>query len=99
MPERTVWYGMKLSEEERATIRRRAASQGKSSARYLLDLVEKDTEKPPVKKRRLTGAELLALPAKEQDRLLFEAAKKARKDYLPGGALRIFEANDPILEY
>ena len=99
MRERTVWYGMKLSEEERATIKRRAASQGKSSARYLLDLVKKDSEKLPQKKRRLTGAELLALPAKEQERLLREAAKKARKDYEEGGALRIFEANDPILEY
>jgi hypothetical protein len=99
MPERTVWYGMKLSEEERATIRRRAASQGKSSARYLLDLVEKDSDKPPVKKRRLTGAELLALPAKESNRLFREAAKKAAPYYKEGGELRIFEANDPIIEY
>jgi hypothetical protein len=99
MRERTVWYGMKLSEEERATIKRRAASQGKSAARYLLDLVKKDTDKPLKKKKRMTGAELLALPAKERSRLFREAAKKARKDYLPGGALRIFDANDPIIEY
>ena len=99
MRESTVWYGMKLSEEERATIKRRAASQGKSSAKYLLDLVKNDTEKPPVKKRRLTGAELLALPTEERSRLFNEAMKKARKDYEEGGALRIFEVEEPYHEY
>lgn len=99
MRERTVWYGMKLSEDERTTIKRRAASQGKSAARYLLDLVKQDTKEPPAQKKRLSGAELLALPPKEQDRIFRKAVKKAQKDYEVGGALRFFDVEEPYHEY
>ncbi len=51
------------------------------------------------KPHRLSGRELLELPRAEAARRLERAAKLAAPDYESGGDLRIFEANDPIIEY
>jgi hypothetical protein len=58
----------------------------------------KKTDKVSMKKR-LTGAELLALPAEERGRILEEAAKKAAPYYEEGGELRFFEVEEPYHEY
>ena len=76
MRERSVWFGMKLSEMERDSIKRRARSQGKTMSSYIRTLIDRDVAPMPAKKR-LTGKELMALPQKERHRLLAKQAKSA----------------------
>ena len=100
MREQSVWFGMKMSLDERNAIKRRARSRGTTMSGYLRDLIDRDVPlKPKKTERRLTGQELMALPAVEAARRLEAAAKLAAPDYEEGGALRIFEADDSFIEY
>jgi len=46
---KTVWFGMKLTPEQKEKIRKLARRRGVSQKRAVLDLVEKEFEEEPVK--------------------------------------------------
>lgn len=46
---KTVWFGMKLTPEQKEKIRILARRRGVSQKRAVLDLVEKEVEEEPIK--------------------------------------------------
>jgi len=99
MRESSVSLGIRMSPGERDLIKHRARSEGKSMSNYLRSLAGLGTAAhPKLKEHRLSGRELLELPRAEASRLLQRAAKLAAPDYESGGALRIFDADDPYIE-
>lgn len=46
---KTVWFGMKVTPEQKEKIRRLARQRGVTQKRAILDLVEKEVKEEPIK--------------------------------------------------
>lgn len=93
-----VWFGMKISLEERELIKKFAKDQGKSASRAIMEMVAESIggiEKP---KSRLSIREILKLSSSQRNKLLHAEAKKAEWIYKNDRDL-IMSQNDDILEY
>jgi len=76
--EDNIWFGMKVTPEERQRIKTLAALEGKSATRMILDMVNKRFN---YKTGHLTSREIMQLSEEDRNRILEAQAKKARTIY------------------
>ncbi len=93
-----VWFGMKISLEERELIKKFAKEQGTSASRAIMEMVTKSVEEVKKPKTRLTAVEMMKLPMTERSKLLRTQAKLAEDLYKPGSDL-IFPDDQEFVEY
>jgi hypothetical protein len=76
--EANLWFGMKVTAEERQKIKTLAMLEGKSATKAILDLIERSINH---RTGKLTPMEIMQLPEGDRRRLLEAQAKKAVKLY------------------
>jgi hypothetical protein len=74
-----LWFGMKVTAEERQKIKTLAMLEGKSATKAILDLIERSVNH---RTGKLTPMEIMQLPEAERKHLLEAQAKKAAKLYI-----------------
>lgn len=96
MYEEFVYFGMKITPQERQRIKMLAAREGKPASRAIIELINNalEVEQP----RQLTACDLMKLLPAERRRILQEQAKKAAKFYRENPDL-IMDGDDEIVEY
>lgn len=73
-----LWFGMKVTPEERQKIKTLAALEGKSATKMILDMIHNRFN---YKTGHLTSREIMQLSEEDRNRILETQAKKARSLY------------------
>ncbi|MEP7234002.1 MAG: hypothetical protein ABI778_01780 [Ignavibacteriota bacterium] len=93
-----VWFGMKISLDERELIKKFAKERGTSASRAIMEMVAKSVEGEAKPKARLSAVEMMKLPMAERNQILRAQAKKAEWIYKNDKDI-VLPENDDYFEY